>query len=168
MGNGALAIGPKLPRPSSTLPDRRFAAAHHSVCCRGLSVSAGRGSVSSPLVTGFGRRPIATVRHTLGPAFESRQGTKARDWGSRVSVLYGELAGTGLAAGGRCSGRWSGACVVSARWSAKAASRTPDVGPFEVCCMGLIATEAEHRRCRTSTSSTAQPPYRVIQVQPAS
>ena len=33
MGNGALAIGPKLPRPSSTLPDRRFAAAHHSFSC---------------------------------------------------------------------------------------------------------------------------------------
>ena len=26
MGNGALAIGPKLPRPSSTLPLRQFAA----------------------------------------------------------------------------------------------------------------------------------------------
>ena len=30
MGNGALATGPKLPRPSSTLPDRRFAALHNS------------------------------------------------------------------------------------------------------------------------------------------
>ena len=49
---------------------------------------------------------MVTVRHTPGPAFESRQGTKARDWGNRLSGLYGELAGTDRAGGGRCSGRW--------------------------------------------------------------
>jgi hypothetical protein len=45
-------------------------------------------------VTGFGCRPSAgTSTRTTGPAFESRQGRKARDWGTRLSGRYGDLAG---------------------------------------------------------------------------
>ncbi len=52
MGNGVLAIGPKLPRPSSTLPSRTFAgqllglqsAGEQTLCRRGRAlISLGRG-----------------------------------------------------------------------------------------------------------------------------
>ena len=43
-------------------------------------------------VTGFGRRPYTDLdAGETGPAFESRQGRKARVWGSRISRRYGEL-----------------------------------------------------------------------------
>ena len=46
----------------------------------------------SARVTGFGRRPSAgTSTRTTGPAFESRQGRKSRDWGTRLSGRYGDL-----------------------------------------------------------------------------
>jgi hypothetical protein len=45
-------------------------------------------------VTGFGCRPSTdTSTRTTGPAFESRQGRKARDWGTRLSGRYGDLVG---------------------------------------------------------------------------
>ena len=47
------------------------------------------------IVTGFGCRPIATVRHTPGPASESRQGTKARGVGTRLSWHYGDYMSGG-------------------------------------------------------------------------
>jgi hypothetical protein len=51
---------------------------------------AGTGEV----VTGFGCRPYTDVdAGETGPAFESRQGRRARVWGSRISGLYGDLAG---------------------------------------------------------------------------
>ena len=39
MGNGALAIGPKLPRPSSTLPSARSARMHAGWLQLALSIS---------------------------------------------------------------------------------------------------------------------------------
>ena len=48
----------------------------------------------SVAVTGFGCRPSAdTSARTTWPAFESRQGRKERDWGTRISGRYGDLAG---------------------------------------------------------------------------
>ena len=48
----------------------------------------------SGFVTGFGRRPsTGTSTRTTGPAFESRQGRKARGWGTRLSGRYGDFAG---------------------------------------------------------------------------
>jgi hypothetical protein len=45
-------------------------------------------------VTGFGCRPITAIdTRTTGPAFESRQGRKARDWGTQFSRRYGDLIG---------------------------------------------------------------------------
>jgi hypothetical protein len=45
-------------------------------------------------VTGFGCRPITAIdTRTTGPAFESRQGRKARDWGTKFSRRYGDLVG---------------------------------------------------------------------------
>ena len=45
-------------------------------------------------VTGFGCRPITILdTRTTGPAFESRQGRKARDWGTQLSGRYEDLAG---------------------------------------------------------------------------
>jgi hypothetical protein len=49
---------------------------------------------SSGDVTGFGCRPITAIdTRTTGPAFESRQGRKARDWGTKFSRRYGDLVG---------------------------------------------------------------------------
>jgi hypothetical protein len=48
----------------------------------------------SQAVTGFGWRPSTdTSTRPTGPAFESRQGSKARDWGTRLSGRYGDLVG---------------------------------------------------------------------------
>jgi hypothetical protein len=46
------------------------------------------------IVTGFGCRPYTDFdAGETGPALESRQGRRARVWGSRISGLYGDLAG---------------------------------------------------------------------------
>ena len=65
---------------------------------------------SHPLVTGFGCRPhLHLATRTTGPAFESRQGRKARDWGTRLSERYGDLAvAVGAAGAVRCRQRWRG------------------------------------------------------------
>ena len=55
-------------------------------------------------VTGFGRWPIGNVARRTRAGVRKPPG-KARDWSTRLSGLYGELAGTERAAGGRCSGR---------------------------------------------------------------
>ena len=48
----------------------------------------------SASVTGFGCRPYTDLDAVAtGPAFESRQGRKARVWGTRFSGRYGDLAG---------------------------------------------------------------------------
>jgi len=45
-------------------------------------------------VTGFGCRPFTDFdAGATGPAFESRQGRKARVWSTRISGRYGDLAG---------------------------------------------------------------------------
>ena len=50
--------------------------------------------LTAGIVKGFGCRPSADPStRTTGPAFESRQGRKARDWGTRISGRYGDLAG---------------------------------------------------------------------------
>jgi hypothetical protein len=54
----------------------------------------GKGISASANVTGFGCRPINAIdTRTTGPAFESRQGRKARDWGTQFSRRYGDLVG---------------------------------------------------------------------------
>src|SRR5262245_46528789 len=46
----------------------------------------------SPIVTGFGCRPFTEFdAGATGPAFESRQGRKARVWGTRISGRYGDF-----------------------------------------------------------------------------
>jgi hypothetical protein len=43
-------------------------------------------------VTGFGWRPFSDFdAGATGPAFESRQGRKARVWGTWISGRYGDL-----------------------------------------------------------------------------
>jgi hypothetical protein len=57
MGNGVLAIGPKLPRPSSTLPLRRFAAPLHDARNGGQSRRSADGAGTAASGTFQPRRP---------------------------------------------------------------------------------------------------------------
>ena len=61
MGNGALAIGPKLPRPSSTLPCETFQAEAAHVRVEGLANSIAA-AVRVALWHTFSLRGVAQVR----------------------------------------------------------------------------------------------------------
>ena len=50
-------------------------------------------------MTGFCRPYTELDAGATRPAFESRQGRKARVWGSRISGRYGDLAGAAGATG---------------------------------------------------------------------
>ena len=77
-----------------------FGNATTSTAILGYNRHAERVHAMPALVTGFGCRPYTDLdAGATGPAFESRQGRKARDWGTRLSGRYGDLAGAD-----RCSG----------------------------------------------------------------
>ena len=134
------------------------------LCGRDLTASCRR----TP-VTGFGCRPIANVAARTGAGVRKPPGKEGAGLGHPAQrALWGigwhwrVQQGAGAAGVGaanewrRCDGR------------PNQRRERRMLGLFEVCCMGLIETEAEHRRCRTSTSSTAQQHCRVIEVQSAS
>jgi len=97
-----------------------LAALHKFVTFRWIICPASRGAGPVDRVTGFGCRPINAIdTRTTGPAFESRQGRKARDWGTQFSRRYGDLVGAvGSAWALRSRQRWCG-------WSPAPVSR-PD------------------------------------------
>ena len=101
MGNGALAIGPKLPRPSSTLPDRQIAAAQHSGSLLGGEQTKIVHRSNDARVTVFGCRPgTHAAAGTEGRRSKTARERSRGEEGTRLSGRYGELVAAGGAAGG--------------------------------------------------------------------
>jgi hypothetical protein len=132
----------------------------------------------SPLVTGFGRRvqdgstgakvsgrrSKAARERTPGagrvnrregqrPAFESRQGTKARGLGTRFSGRYGDFVGAAGPAGAVAYGQGDGYRL---DWCTRGTIWDGDRGSGRWICTRSTSRsrkQAERRRCRRVTSS---------------
>src|SRR5262245_8280483 len=99
-------------------------------------------------VTGFGCRPFTDFETgATGPAFESRQGRKARVWGTRISGRYGDFGWRH-----RCSGH-SVRCAALPRMMLAAGARARRHGCVDVAglrsvfALLLIDTRADRDRC---------------------